>query len=264
MGYGGFWAPVTANPPMDKILVEPCAASKVYKSCGKMGQIVCFVHIAKSGPMRLSRVERLGQQSCLAGLRKSFYQIAAILGKGRARNMSFETNKIAGAVLGALLFALALANFSDILFSHAKAARPGYDLPVSEGTSAEAPAASAAVTPIAARLASADPKKGEAATKPCQACHNFEKGAGPKVGPPLYGVVDRPKGSVPGFSYSDALKGKGGEWTYADLDEFIANPKGDISGTKMAFAGVQDPAKRADIIDYLHTLSDNPAPLPEK
>jgi cytochrome c len=177
--------------------------------------------------------------------------------------MSFEFNKIAGAVLGALLFAVALVNFSDILFSHAKAARPGYDLPIAEGAATEAPAA-VAVAPIGVRLASADPKKGEAATKPCQACHNFEKGAGAKVGPPLYGVVDRPKGSIAGFSYSDALKAKGGDWTYADLDEFLANPKADISGTKMAFAGEKDPGKRADIIDYLHTLAENPVPLPAK
>lgn len=175
--------------------------------------------------------------------------------------MSIEMNKIAGAILGALLFAVALANFSDLLFSHAHAAKPGYELPAAEAAAA-APAETAAVAPIAVRLASADPHKGEADTKACQACHNFEKGAGAKVGPPLYGVVERAKGSIAGFSYSDGIKAKGGEWTFADLDEFLTNPKGYISGTKMGYAGEKDPAKRADIIDYLDSLSEHPVPLP--
>ena len=32
----------------------------------------------------------------------------------------------------------------------------------------------------------------------------------------------------------------------------------------MTFAGEADPAKRADIMDYLRSLSDNPAPLPAR
>ena len=110
------------------------------------------------------------------------------------------------------------------------------------------------------RFPSASPRrdvsKGQANTKACQACHNFEKGAGAKVGPDLYGVVDRPKGSVAGFGYSDGMKAKGGDWTFDDLDHFLTNPKAFVSGTKMAFAGEADPQKRADIIDYLHTLSE--------
>ncbi|VFU11160.1 Cytochrome c homolog [Methylocella tundrae] len=174
---------------------------------------------------------------------------------------SFETNKIAGAILGSLLLAMGLGVIGQMIFSHPPLVKPGYDLPApAEAT--EGAAATPAVAPLPARLAKADVSKGEASTKACQACHNFEKGAGPKVGPPLYGVVGRPKGSIPGFAYSDAMKAKGGDWTYDDLDQFIANPKGFVNGTKMAFAGEPDPQKRADIIDYLHTLSDSPVPLP--
>ncbi len=118
------------------------------------------------------------------------------------------------------------------------------------------------MAPLPERLAKADVSKGQANTKACQACHNFEKGAGAKVGPDLYGVVDRPKGSVAGFGYSDGMKAKGGDWTFDDLDHFLTNPKAFVSGTKMAFAGEADPQKRADIIDYLHTLSDSPVALP--
>lgn len=174
---------------------------------------------------------------------------------------SFEFNKIAGGLLGALLFAMALNIVSDGIFSQARPAKPGYDLPAVQEAAAES-GTPAPAEPLPVLLAKADPKKGETFTKACQACHNFEKGAAAKVGPPLYGVVDRDKGSIAGFSYSEGMKGKGGKWTFDDLNAFIANPKGVVAGTKMAFAGEKDPQKRADIIDYLHSLSDNPKPLP--
>jgi cytochrome c len=176
---------------------------------------------------------------------------------------SFEFNKIAGAFLGTLLFTMALGVFSDAVFSHTRPAKPGYDLPAAEEGATEAGAAPAAAAPLPERLAKADPKKGEASAKACTACHNFEKGAGAKIGPPLYGVVDRQRASIPGFAYSDAMKSKGGNWSFDELDKFVANPKGDIPGTKMAYAGEKDPQKRADIVDYLNSLSDNPAPLPK-
>ncbi len=176
----------------------------------------------------------------------------------------FELNKIAGAILGSLMLALALNIGSGAVFSHSKTVKPGYVFPVpSEAAPAEAGTKPApAAVPIGQRLASADAKRGQADVKPCEACHNFEKGAGVKVGPPLYGVVGRAKASVGGFDYSDALKSKGGAWTYADLDEFITNPRAYAAGTKMTFAGESDPAKRADIIAYLRSLSDTPEPLP--
>jgi cytochrome c len=174
---------------------------------------------------------------------------------------SFEFNKMAGAVLGTVLFGVGLGIIADGIYSNTTPAKAGYELPEAKAeATGEKPVAA---VPLPVLLAKADVTKGQADTKVCQACHNFEKGAGVKVGPPLYGVVDRPKGSVAGFDYSAGLKGKGGNWTYADLDTFITNPKAFISGTKMGYSGEPNPEKRADIVDYLHTLSDSPAPLPE-
>jgi cytochrome c len=169
--------------------------------------------------------------------------------------------RVYGALFGSILFALSLGVLSDVLIVGKPANPPGYDLP--SGAPAPAKAAAAApVTPLPVLLAKADPKKGEALAKVCASCHNFAKGAGPKVGPDLYGVVGRPKGSESGFDYSDAMKKKGGDWTFADINEFITNPKAYVPGTKMGFGGEADPEKRADIIAYLRTLSDNPVPLP--
>jgi cytochrome c len=174
----------------------------------------------------------------------------------------FQLNKIAGAVLGTLLFVQVVALTSDAIFSHNKPAKPGDNLPGAQEAAAPA-AKSAPEVPLAQLLAKADPKKGEDDTKPCQACHNFEKGAGVKIGPPLWGVVGRARASVPGFDYSAAMKAKGGTWTFEELFQFINDPQAYIPGTKMTFTGEPDPQKRADIIAYLRTLSDNPLPLPK-
>ncbi|MEE7494565.1 c-type cytochrome [Methylobacterium oryzae] len=174
---------------------------------------------------------------------------------------SFEVNKVLGAVLGALLFAAGSGFVAELIYHPKPAGKAGYDLPEPQPEAAAA-APEAKVEPIAVRLASADVEKGEAGTKACHACHNFEKGGPNKVGPDLYGVVERPKGAHPGFDYSAAMKEKGGTWTYADLDEFLTSPKAYVKGTKMAYAGIASPQERANVIAYLRTLAESPKPLP--
>ena len=115
---------------------------------------------------------------------------------------------------------------------------------------------------LATLLASADPAEGEKVFKKCKACHTAEQGGPNRVGPNLWGIVDRPKGGHEGFSYSDAITGLGGDWTYADLNAFLEKPKDYAPGTKMTFAGLKKPEDRAAVIAYLRTLSDSPKPLP--
>ena len=175
---------------------------------------------------------------------------------------SFELNKIAGAVLGSLLFLMGLGIVSDAMFSHGVPKKAGYELPAAEVAAAGPAAAASAAVPLPELLAKADVKKGEGLMKGCASCHAFEKGGANKVGPALYNIVNRQIGGHPGFAYSDALKTKGGVWSYASLDAFIANPKGFASGTKMAYGGEKDPTRRADMIAYLRSLADTPAAMP--
>jgi cytochrome c len=177
---------------------------------------------------------------------------------------SFELNKILGAILGTCLGVLSINIAAGAIFAPTKPAKPGYEIavpeqkPGGEGKPQQEPQ-----QPIEQLLASADVGRGENAAKKCAACHTFNKGGRPLVGPNLWGVVGRPKASEAGFNYSAALKSKGGNWTVDDLNQFITNPKGMVPGTNMTFAGVPRAGERADIIAYLNSLSDNPAPLPK-
>ncbi|ACL55554.1 c-type cytochrome [Methylobacterium nodulans] len=177
---------------------------------------------------------------------------------------SFELNKVAGAVLGTLLFAMGTGFLAELIYKPKPAGDHGYPLPAAQEEPAGGGAAEAAKEePLPVRLASADAAKGQSAAKKCAACHSFDKGGPNKVGPNLWGIVGRPKGSHEGFNYSAAMKAKGGDWSYDDLDHFIHAPKGFVSGTIMAFAGVPSGAERADILAYLKTLSDKPVDFPK-
>jgi cytochrome c len=172
-------------------------------------------------------------------------------------------NKIAGAILGSLLLAMSLNVVSGIIYTPKKPAIPGYDLPAPEPDAAGGGGdQQAQAEPLPVLLASADPAKGQAAAKKCVSCHTFGKGEPNKIGPNLYNVVGRPKAAAEGFAFSAALKGKGGDWTFENLDAFIANPKGYAPGTIMAFAGVGNPKERADLLRYMQASADNPVPLP--
>jgi len=179
---------------------------------------------------------------------------------------SFTFNKIAGAVLASLLLMVGLRTGIQLFYpTGTENLSKGPIHIVDVATPASAPATAAAPEtqdpPVATLLASANPTAGEAAMKACATCHIWTKGGGNKVGPNLYGVVERDIGKEPGFSYSSAVAGHGGKWTFDNLYDWLKNPKAFIPGNKMAYGGVKDPKDRANIIAYLDKLSDAPVPL---
>jgi cytochrome c len=175
---------------------------------------------------------------------------------------SFEWNKIAGAVLFALLLSVGLSIFSEIMFETEAPEEPGYVIAVA--TEGGAPAAEA--TPFPVLLAAADANAGEGAAKKCLTCHTFKSGEANKVGPNLWGIVNRPIAAHEGYEYDDAMHAfaeTAKTWTFDNLNAFLHDPKGTVPGTKMAFPGLKDDKERANVVAYLRTLSENPAPLPE-
>jgi cytochrome c len=103
--------------------------------------------------------------------------------------------------------------------------------------------------------AAADPARGERVFQRCYSCHSVEDDGSKLQGPNLKGVVGRRAGTMAGFDYSDAMiaAGRNGvAWTRETLDRYLADPETVVPGTTMAPApGLNDPAMRADVIDYL-------------
>lgn len=178
---------------------------------------------------------------------------------------SFTLNKIAGAVLMALILAMGVGILSDIIFQNHIPAQPGYEIAVAESGAEGEVAAAEEIEPIAVRLASASAEDGAKVAKKCAACHSFEEGGAVKAGPNLWNIVGRHPGGADGFGYSPAMVafGESNEaWTFELLDTFLTKPSAAVPKTSMGFAGLRKPEDRANMIAYLREQSNAPVPIP--
>ncbi|WP_420547880.1 c-type cytochrome [Curvivirga sp.] len=175
-------------------------------------------------------------------------------------------NKVAAAVIGAMLLAMVAGALSSILYQPDQIAENAYPIEAGAATTETAAAAPAGPEPVSALLASADTAKGLKLFKKCGACHTYEKGGADKVGPNLWNLIDRVQGGVDGFGgYSKAmaaLKDTGSTWSYEELNAFLAKPKKYLKGTAMNFGGFKKVKDRADIIAFLREQADSPVALP--
>jgi cytochrome c len=118
------------------------------------------------------------------------------------------------------------------------------------------PAQQAAVAELPAPYNTGDPNAGQAKFAQCRSCHTIVKGAPNLTGPNLYDVFGTKAAEVPGFEFSDAMKGSGFTWNPPTLDKWITNPRAALPETKMTFLGIKDPKDRMDVIAYLATQRD--------
>ncbi|MFN0046098.1 MAG: c-type cytochrome [Sphingorhabdus sp.] len=173
--------------------------------------------------------------------------------------MDDRSNTIAGWVLAGGIAALGLTIASGMYFHRGEVEKPGYAI---QGAEADGAGAAAAV-PIGNMMATADMSKGETIFKKCVACHTIAQGGANGIGPNLWGTVGKPLAGHAGFAYSDALKSKGGTWTFEALNEWLSNPKKYAPGNKMTFAGLGNPEERAAVLLYLNSQGSNiPLPTP--
>jgi cytochrome c len=177
---------------------------------------------------------------------------------------SQEANKIAGAILMSGLIAMASGFIARSLVHPVELKELAFavEKPDAPAAGSQAAAAPAEIPPVAPLLAKADLAVGEAAAKKCAACHTFDKGGPNRVGPNLWDVVGRKPGSHPGFAYSKAMASVPEEWNYEHLNKYLANPKAEVPGNKMAFAGIPKIEERAAVIAWLRSKADAPKPLP--
>jgi cytochrome c len=98
--------------------------------------------------------------------------------------------------------------------------------------------------------AAGDAARGEKRFEECVACHSVERGVN-TIGPSLNGVFGRKAGDLADFRYSPALKRSGIMWTADTVDAYIADPQKAVPANRMPYAGMADPADRADLIAYL-------------
>jgi cytochrome c len=180
---------------------------------------------------------------------------------------SWEWNKIAGAVLGTLIFCMVIGLFAEAVYTVPTPAKPGYVVPgVAATTAASTGPAAPVEEPLpdfASVIPTADLKKGEQIAQRCAQCHDWSKGGPNKIGPNLYGIVGDKRGEGRNnYDFSSAMKSKGGSWTYDELFRFLKQPQVYIPGTKMTFAGLPSAQDRIDIIAYMRTWADTPFPLP--
>jgi len=102
-------------------------------------------------------------------------------------------------------------------------------------------------------MAAADPRHGaDVFETQCAECHSIQPGRN-KKGPSLYGVVGRTPGSIPDYSYSDAMKSNPETWSPERLAAYMSNPRSVVHGTKMKYDGLDDANDRSDLIAFLNT-----------
>lgn len=101
--------------------------------------------------------------------------------------------------------------------------------------------------------AEGDSARGEQLFRQCMTCHSIAEGDN-RLGPSLYGVIDRPAGTVEGYNYSPAMRDAGIVWTPETIDTQLADPRNFVPGNRMGMMfprGIPDAQDRADIIAYL-------------
>ncbi len=180
---------------------------------------------------------------------------------------SWEWNKIAGAVLGTLMFILVVSFVAEGVFETPPLKKPGYAVEVPKEMQAGSAAATAqpAAEPVpdwGTVLPAANAAHGKDISSKCEQCHDLSKGGPNKIGPNLWGVVGRNRATHPGFDYSSAMSANHDPWTFDKLFEFLKQPQADVPGTKMSFAGLRSAQDRIDLLAFLRTQSDSPLPIP--
>ena len=174
-------------------------------------------------------------------------------------------NKIIVSIVFAIILVIGINKVADVIFYVEKPEKSAYQVASvatsTSTTSAETTSVSSESGNVIALFASTSAADGAKVFKKCLACHSIEKGGPNKIGPNIFGVLNRKAGSVSGYKYSKAMLAYGKVWSFEEMDGFLTKPKDWIKGTKMSFMGLKSAKDRAAVILYMNENTDNPLPL---
>ncbi len=174
--------------------------------------------------------------------------------------MEDRSNTIAGWVLGSGIVALGLSILSGMYFDPPESEHEGEEKKFGYAVAVAEEESAASGPPLAELLASGSAEAGKAVFAKCSTCHTIEQGGANGTGPNLWAVMGQPIGKhVAGFAYSAALSGHGGDWTWENMDAWLASPRKFADGTKMSFAGLSKPEDRANLMLYMESMGGAPA-----
>jgi len=166
-----------------------------------------------------------------------------------------DNNTIAGWVLAGGIAALGFSILSGKYFHADKPERPetpGFiieGVETSDGGGDSGPA-------IETLLQTADAAAGEKVFAKCAACHTIAPGGADGIGPNLHGSMGKAIASG-GFAFSAALKDKGGNWDWTNMNDWLISPRKFANGTKMTFAGLGKAEDRANLMVYMNAQGSN-------
>ena len=171
-------------------------------------------------------------------------------------------NKVIVSIVLVLILVLGINKITDTIYYVEKPEKSAYQVDglivVDSASSTETSSDNLESGNIMALFASTNAEEGAAVFKKCAACHSIAKGGGNKIGPALWGVLDRKAGSVQDYKYSKAMAAYGKSWTFEEMNGFLIKPKNWIKGTKMSFAGLKNEKDRAAVILFMNKNTDNP------
>ena len=172
--------------------------------------------------------------------------------------MFYEFQKLLTSIIIVVLIVIGISKISDSIYSTEENV-VAYKVEVQEKKVVDSVEEK---LDLAAFLASGNVEHGKKVFKKCAACHSINEGGKNKIGPALWGVMQRKSGELKEYNYSKALLGYEKVWSFEELNGFLLKPATWIKGNKMGFAGLKDEKDRSSVILYLNESSNNPIPLP--
>ena len=97
-----------------------------------------------------------------------------------------------------------------------------------------------------------DGSRGAQVWRACAVCHSLTPDGGNRAGPSLHGIFGRRIGTLPGFDYSEALRGMSIVWTPETVAAlFEHGPEAYTPGTRMPEQRLPDPEDRRALTEFL-------------